>query len=299
MTDNTNSEAIAADDPITEEVDTTEDEDNTTQDSPDNDGDEDAADADSDTEDSSDSDGDDDATEQNSKRKGKNSAKKRINELTREKYEAIRREQELRREIEELRQKSSHQQIESQSGEKPTLEDYNYDQAAYIEALAEWKANQVIQSREAQLKEKTEQEAVQDNVAKFQQKCREYEAEVEDFVDVAINNPLAYKYSNAIVEAIRDSEIGPQMAYHLGSNLDETAKLLGMTPVKQAIELGKLEARLQSKPAIPPKPANVTKTPPPPPKVAGNSKATPDPSKMSWAEFCKWREASEKKNGRR
>lgn len=104
--------------------------------------------------------------------------------------------------------------------------------------------------------------------------------------DAVTRNP-SVPITPAMAEIIRDSDLGPDLAYHLGKNVTEAAKIAALPANRQAVELGKLEARLSA-----PKP--LPKQPPAPVQpvsgiVAGGSR---DPGKMSMAEYAAWRKAN-------
>jgi hypothetical protein len=87
-----------------------------------------------------------------------------------------------------------------------------------------------------------------------------------------------------MAQVIMDSETGPEVAYHLGKNPAEAARIAALPPHLQARELGKLEATITA-----PKPA--PKLAPAPVKpvsgiAAGGSR---DPGTMSMAEYAAWR----------
>jgi hypothetical protein len=90
-------------------------------------------------------------------------------------------------------------------------------------------------------------------------------------------------------DAIMVAERGPEVAYHLGSNPDEAARIASLPPLQQAIQLGRIEATLD-----PPK--KVSTAPTPPPTVSkGNASSNFDPEKCTQAEYVKWREKSPRK----
>lgn len=104
-----------------------------------------------------------------------------------------------------------------------------------------------------------------------------------DFVAVVMRPDLPV--TQAMSEAIRESEIGADIAYHLGKNPDEAARISRLSPARQAVEIGKLEVVLSAPLAKP-------KDPPPPPikPVSGTSAGgSKDPSKMTMAEYVEWR----------
>lgn len=102
--------------------------------------------------------------------------------------------------------------------------------------------------------------------------------------DAVARNPNV-PITPAMAEIIQDSDVGPDLAYHLGKNLTEAARIAALPLSRQAVELGKLEARITAPKALP-------KQPPAPvePVSAIASGGTKDPGKMSFEEFKAWRE---------
>jgi hypothetical protein len=91
----------------------------------------------------------------------------------------------------------------------------------------------------------------------------------------------------AMAEIIRDSDVGPDLAYHLGKNVTEAARIAALPVNHQAVELGKLEARVTAPKPLPDRaPAPVQ---PVSGIAAGGSK---DPGKMSMTEYIAWRNAN-------
>lgn len=89
-----------------------------------------------------------------------------------------------------------------------------------------------------------------------------------------------------MAEVIRDSDAGPDLAYHLGKNPQEAMRIAQMSPTRRAVEMGRLEARVTAPKAAP-------KQPPAPVSpvsaiAAGGSK---DPGNMSMSEYIAWRAA--------
>jgi hypothetical protein len=94
-----------------------------------------------------------------------------------------------------------------------------------------------------------------------------------------------------MAEVIRESDLGPQVAYHLGTNRQEAARIASLSPARQAAELGRIEAALTKAPVSSPKPI-----PPAPPQTVGGVSAglAKSMSEMSYTEFVAAREAEEK-----
>lgn len=85
---------------------------------------------------------------------------------------------------------------------------------------------------------------------------------------------------------IRDSEHGPDIAYHLGKNPAEAARIASLSPIRQAAELGKLEVALAA-----PKPSRKVPAAPVQPVSAIAAGGSKDPAKMSMSEYAAWRKA--------
>lgn len=154
---------------------------------------------------------------------------------------------------------------------------------AYAEALAEKKAQELVAKREAEKERSTILEAYHD---------REEEArgKYNDFEQVAYNPTT--RITAVMAETIQASEIGPDLAYHLGSNPKEAERISKLSPFLQAKEIGKLEAKLQATPPVP----KVSSAPPPITPVTARSVGTPsydttDPRSIKTMTTSEWIEA--------
>ena len=110
---------------------------------------------------------------------------------------------------------------------------------AYAEQLALQKAEELIQQRVMAKRQAEVAEA-------YHEREEEVRAKYDDFEQVAYNPKLPI--TEVMAEAIRYSDIGPELAYHLGSNPKEADRISKLAPLAQARELGKLEAKLVDSP---------------------------------------------------
>ena len=110
---------------------------------------------------------------------------------------------------------------------------------AYAEALAVRKAEELIAQREIQ----KQRAAVEDAYAEREEEAR---SKYDDFEQVAYNPNL--RVTDAMAETIKASEIGPELAYWLGSNPKEADRISRMSPLLQAREIGKIEAKIAAEP---------------------------------------------------
>lgn len=185
----------------------------------------------------------------------------RIDELTRQKHEAL-------REAEYWRNKAS-------EAAKTDLEALEYDDQIIA------KVRQTERSERADAAERTAQQAVEAQFAELETAAR---AKWADY-DAVTRNPNV-PITPAMADILKDSEYGPELAYHFGKNPAEAARLAPLSPVQLAREMGRLEARLTTAKPVP-------KQPPAPVSPVGGSASggSSDPSKMSMAEYVAARNA--------
>lgn len=112
---------------------------------------------------------------------------------------------------------------------------------AYAEALAEKRAQELVQQREL-VRQQTE------IMEKYHDREEEARIKYADFEQVAYNPNLPV--TDAMAAVIRASEIGPELAYHLGSNPSEAQRISKLSPFLQAKEIGRIEAKLLESPPV-------------------------------------------------
>ena len=141
-------------------------------------------------------------------------------------------------------------------------------------------AEQIAEQREA-AKRKAEIDAT------YREREEDVREKYADFEQVAYNPALPI--TQAMAETIHESDIGPEIAYYLGSNPTEAKRISQLSPLAQAKELGKIEDRLTKEP-----PAKKTTTAPPPiAPVKGQGSGNPsydttDPRSISTMSTSEW-----------
>lgn len=110
---------------------------------------------------------------------------------------------------------------------------------AYAEALAFKKAEELIAQRELQ----KQRAQIEDTYAEREEEARN---KYDDFEQVAYNPRL--RVTDVMAETIKASDIGPDLAYWLGSNPKEADRISHLSPIMQAREIGKIEAKLGIEP---------------------------------------------------
>jgi hypothetical protein len=146
------------------------------------------------------------------------------------------------------------------ANEKPTPDKYdNY--ADFVEALADWKAEQKVNKALAEQSQRTAQQAV---ATTFQGRVQEFVKTTPDYVDVVGNSDVPV--AGHVAEHIQDSDHGPALAYHLAKNPELAARLNAMSPNAAAREIGRIEATFanpQSAGTKPPPAKKLSETPAP------------------------------------
>jgi hypothetical protein len=158
---------------------------------------------------------------------------------------------------------------------------------AYADALAYQKAEELIAKREAA----KQQSQVLESYHDLEEEAR---TKYDDFEQVAYNPKLPI--TNVMAETIQSSDIGPELAYYLGSNPKEADRISRMTPLSQAKEIGKIEAKLVSSPPV----KKTTSAPSPISPVTARSIGSPshdttDPRSIKTMTTSQWIDAERKR----
>jgi cytidylate kinase len=163
-----------------------------------------------------------------------------------------------------------------------TVDQYESPEA-YAEALAYQRAEELIAKREAAKQHSQVLESYQEREESARDKY-------DDFEQVAYNPKLSI--TNVMAETIQSSDIGPELAYYLGSNPKDAERISRMTPLSQAKEIGKIEAKLASSPPV----KKTTSAPAPISPVTARSSGSPafdttDPRSTKTMTDSQWIEA--------
>lgn len=157
------------------------------------------------------------------------------------------------------------------------------DHDAYLEALADWKAEQKIgqlmAQREQEEQQRRQRESAESRNTTVARRIEAGRNEFDDFDDVVTRNP-DLRITEGMVEIIAESEIGHKLAYHLGRHPQEAARIAALPDRAQARELGMLEAKLST-----PTPRKTTAAPEPIRPVGNNEPVVKDLSKASYEEY--------------
>ena len=175
--------------------------------------------------------------------------------------------------------------------EAPKREDFA-DDVAYLEARADHAARKAAaearaaerNENEGREKQSKQQQADAQIAQAWTEREATFQATAKDYVEIVepfVQDDLAH-FSDSSKRLIVESEVGPQLLYHLATNPEEAERIAELSPLRQIAEIGKLEDKMQ-------KPVRKTSNAPAPidPVPQGRS-GHKDPAKMSVTEFAKW-----------
>ena len=149
--------------------------------------------------------------------------------------------------------------------------------------MAYQKAEELLAARERQ----KQQAELRNAYADREEQARD---KYDDFEQVAYNPNLPI--TDVMAETIQASDVGPDVAYYLGANPKEAARISRLSPFLQAQEIGKIEAKLADSPPV----KRTTNAPAPITPVTARTSGTPaydttDPRSVKTMSTSEWIEA--------
>jgi hypothetical protein len=161
----------------------------------------------------------------------------------------------------------------TQTPTKPQPDQYATTEL-YVEALAEFKAKEIYtrhaEDTEKQARERQAREQADSARREYEERVTTALEKYPDYHDV-VGNP-SLPISEHMAQTIAYSEQGPDLAYYLGQNPQEAARIYHLAPFLQAKELGRIEAKLASAPP----PVKTSNAPPPIKPVSGKAPVASD-----------------------
>jgi hypothetical protein len=192
--------------------------------------------------------------------KSKEKLNKRFDKVSKRAQEAEARAANFEKELNELRARVNPQEQQQKpvvSEGKPQANQF-VDAFEYAEALAEWSAENALKQRDAQEATRKAQEIEAQKQQTWAKKIEQAKAEMPDFDRIVQSSDVVV--SDAVKQAILESDVGPQVLYTLASDEDFAKKITEMDTVKALKELGKLEAKFEAKQEKPAKAEKVKET---------------------------------------
>ena len=174
--------------------------------------------------------------------------------------------------------------------EEPQPSQFN-DAFEYAKALAEYTADKRIDEMKRQEAEAKQAQERQKVIETWATKVQAAKATLPDFDDIVASSDVVV--NDDIRDAILESDVGPQILYHLAENDDVAKKIAGLSAKQALREIGKLEARFEAKETAPPPPIVRSKAPAPIQPLRGSSPAdVPLSTNGEWhGTFQAWKEA--------
>jgi len=182
----------------------------------------------------------------------------------------------------EQQAKQAETQVKYSPAELPPVDQFESPEA-YAEVLAVRKAEELIAQREL----RKQRAQVEDAYAEREEEARN---KYDDFEQVAYNPKL--RVTDAMAETIKASDLGPDLAYWLGTNPKEADRISRLSPLMQAREIGKIEVKLSNAPVQ----KRTTSAPAPISPIAARSGNNPsydttDPRSVKTMSASEWIEA--------
>lgn len=214
---------------------------------------------------------------------------KRFSELTKARKQAeenaakaLAEKEALEARLKEYEERIAPQQktAEDPIGAEPRADQFD-DAFEYAKALAEWSAEKALYERDQQEANRKLEEERQKVIKSWSEKLEKAKPNLPDFDDILASTQVVV--SNEVRDAIVESDVGPEILYHLASLDGEEAEKFQNLPLTKALrEIGKLEARFEKQAIAEEKPVSKpvvqkSKAPAPlsPIKATGSAMETP------------------------
>ena len=180
---------------------------------------------------------------------------KRFSEITKQREaarEEARKEREAREALEarlkEVESRSAPQEAKADNGE-PQPNQFT-DMYEYAKALTDYQVEKRMSEIETRKQAEQQQNEKKQVIDSFVKRVEAAKASLPDFDEMVGSADVTV--SNEVRDAIWESDVGPQILYHLAENPDVAEKLKSMTVAAANRFIGKLEAQFepQTKPVV-------------------------------------------------
>lgn len=150
-------------------------------------------------------------------------------------------------------QQPAQRQDELQVGKEPKREEFDtYEQ--FIEARAEWRAEQAAERRITEREKKAQESAAKEQAAKeaeaFRKRMKDSAKGLEDYDDVMAEatRDASQPVSRIFADALDGLEAPARVLYELARNQDEAERIASLPLARQARELTLLDMKLKQQP---------------------------------------------------
>lgn len=163
----------------------------------------------------------------------------------------------------------------------PKLEDFDYDEDKYRDAMFEYKVQQEVnrkfQEREEAERERQIKQKEAEIINGFNERASAYAAQNPDYEKAIQIAGESAAYPTHVQEVILTSDHGPQIDYALLTDPDLLNRVSNMSPTSAIMELARLESKFTQQPAKAAeqkKEVKVSKAPNPVPVAGGGGRAS-------------------------
>ena len=111
--------------------------------------------------------------------------------------------------------------------------------------MSEWSAEQALLNRDKQEAERRANQDRQKMLNEWQSRLDAAKTELPDYEDMVASSDV--QVSDAVRDAILESDVGPRILYHLAENPDVAEKLNAGSMISALRQIGKLEAQFEKK----------------------------------------------------
>jgi hypothetical protein len=140
----------------------------------------------------------------------------------------------LQAKLDDLSKTPSNEQVKA-----PVLDDFDFDDAAFNQATIKYQVQQELSNQNALRKQSDSDDKMRQAADDFNQKVTKFGK--EDFFEKAGSIP---DLPAGVADALMQSDMGPELIYHLADHLDQADALAGMTPAAAMMELGRMHSTM-------------------------------------------------------
>jgi hypothetical protein len=226
---------------------------------------------------------------------------RRFSEITKQREEARKEAQQEREQRQALEQRLA--ALEQQNrpparniDEEPQPSQFQ-DAFEYAKALAEFSTEKALAERDRRDAEEKVAVERQKVIQTWATKVQSAKSSMPDFDEVVASSDVVV--NDDIRDAILESDVGPQILYHLAENDDLGKKIAGMSPKAALREIGKLEERFAVKPNAKTETVAKSKAPAPINPIRGGTSAADVPMGSDGefhGTYAQWK--NQRKNGK-
>jgi hypothetical protein len=184
------------------------------------------------------------APNQSEKPRRKSGVQKRIDELTKEREDWRRQAEAWKQQVDRVAPttKPAEQKAEPPKEDaRPRRQDFN-DPDRYEEELVAWSgrnaSKEAIRTKEQRDTERRQHEANMAVIQKWQDRLEKTKAKYADWDDVTMSDNV--RVTEQMLVAMVNDDDGPEIAYWLGKNPQEAARIAALSPVAQYTAIGRI-----------------------------------------------------------